>query len=358
MIGRLFGGFADGITYTAVPMYVGEIAGKQVRGLLGSLVTVMLIFSQLLINAIAPFLSITHMSIIMFMVPVVQLLLCPWIIESPYYYLMKNDEDGARRSLQYLRNIENVETELKDLQYAVRRQMEEEGSFKDLVVVPGNRKALFICMGLRTFQQLTGISSILFYIQYIFSMVKAPISPVLTTIVFFSIQFVLSTCTSLLMDRLGRKLLYTISSAGSGITLAITGTYFYFLTETKVMASEYYLVPIIALCSFIFTYSAGMALIPLTVMSEIFPANVKGKALALMDMYFSLIVCIITKVFQILSDSYGIYVPFFMFSICCIGGVIFSTCYLPETKKKTLEEIQVILRTKKGIVNKSFEPAI
>ncbi|XP_044728274.1 facilitated trehalose transporter Tret1-like [Chrysoperla carnea] len=347
LLGRCIAGIADGITYTAVLVYVGEIASCRIRGFLASFISVILLFSGLIVNSVGPFVSIQTMAFICAVVPLVQLILCIFLPESPYYLLMKEDTKAAKESLQYLRGGDsaNITQELEDIKSAVKRQMSERGSYKDLVVQPGNFRALLICIGLRTSQQLSGISAVIFYSQIIFAANNEFISATTAVIIFNALQVITACFSSLILDRLGRKILYSLSSAGCAITLGATAIYFY-LKQHNVNVSEYFWIPMVSLCSFIVTYNMGMSVIPVTMLSELFPTNVKSKALAVMDMYFSLIASLMTKLFQHLDSTYGMYVPFTLFACSCILGVVFGIVYLPETKNKTLEEIQMMLRRK------------
>ncbi|XP_044728275.1 facilitated trehalose transporter Tret1-like [Chrysoperla carnea] len=347
IIGRCIAGIADGITYTAVLVYVGEIASCRIRGFLASFISVILLFSGLIVNSVGPFVSIQTMAFIGASVPLVQLILCIFLPESPYYLLMKEDTKAAKESLQYLRggNSANITQELEDIKNAVKRQMSERGSYKDLFVEPGNFRALLICIGLRTSQQLSGIAAVIFYNQYIFAAKNEYISATTAVIIFNSLQMITVCFSSLILDKLGRKILYSLSSAGCAITLGITAIYFY-VKQDGMDVSNYFWIPIVSLCSYIVTFNMGMSVIPAAMLTELFPTNVKAKALALMDVYLSLLCAIVAKVFQHLDSTYGMYVPFTLFACCCILGVIFGIVYLPETKNKTLEEIQMMLRRK------------
>lgn len=78
--------------------------------------------------------------------------------------------------------------------------------------------------------------------------------------------------------------------------------------------------------------------------SELFPTNVKAFALGLADVYFSIITSLVSKYFSDVSEAYGMHVPFYTFAVCCSLGLIFVILYVPETKGRTLEDIQKFLR--------------
>lgn len=99
-VARIIAGAADGATFTAVPMYLGEIAGPSIRGLLGSSCSVTYIFGILLINCVGLYLSIPVTALISSVLPVFLLFTFIWMPESPYYLIMRGRLEDARRSLQ------------------------------------------------------------------------------------------------------------------------------------------------------------------------------------------------------------------------------------------------------------------
>lgn len=343
-IARFIAGVADGWVFTAVPMYIGEIAEPKIRGMLGTSVSVSWIFGILLINIIGSHLSITVTALISSILPIVSLLTFIWMPESPYYLLMKENLNEARRSLQIFRGLSDVDSELNRISNAIKTQMENTGKFFDLVTVKSNRKALFIMMILRAAQQFSGTTAITFYTQYIFKETGDNISPELATIIYVSVQLVLAMFSSSIVDKAGRKPLLIISSIGSAITLLIEGSYFYLKLCTDINIDSFSIVPVVSLIAFVVVFSLGMQTIPLLMLGELFPANVKASALCFADIYFSILATIVSKFFQIVKDSFGIYVPFFVFSFCCLLGLIAVIFFVPETNGKTLEDIQMYLR--------------
>lgn len=135
------------------------------------------------------------------------------------------------------------------------------------------------------------------------------------------------------------------------MTLFLNGAYLYVKNCTDIDTSQFNFMPVVALLCFVIIFSIGLQIIPLVFMGEIFPTNVKGFALCLMDIYYSVTVTIISKFFHWSNDTYGMHVPFFTFAVCCIIGLVFIYFCVPETKGKTLEDIQCELRGDKKILN-------
>lgn len=113
-LSRFIGGIGLGIGYVICPMYIGEIADKEIRGSLGSFIKLMVTFGELYAHAIGPFVSYECLAYSCAVMPVIFLLTFGWMPESPYYLLMKNREDKAINSLKRLKR------------YATEDQLEED----------------------------------------------------------------------------------------------------------------------------------------------------------------------------------------------------------------------------------------
>ncbi|XP_031357647.1 facilitated trehalose transporter Tret1-like [Photinus pyralis] len=346
MVARLLAGIADGLTFTALPIYLGEISDPKIRGLLGSSVSVTWIFGIMLINAIGSYLEISLTALISSAFPALCFVTFIWMPETPYFLLMKGQESEARRSLRIFNGKQEVERELEVMAEEVKEHNASNGKWLNLFVVPSNRKALYVMMGTRGFQQLAGVSAITFYAYSIFDNVGDLVSPSVASIIYFTIQVVVCTCCSVIVDRTGRRPLLIISITGSGIALLVKAIYFLIKEETEIDVDDYSVIPIIAMIAFVLIFSIGMQSIPILLLGEIFPTDVKAFAVCFADIYFSLVATIVSKFFQITKDNYGLHVPFFAFSGFCFLGLLFMYHVVPETNGKTLEEIQQCFRGK------------
>ncbi|KAG5875056.1 hypothetical protein JTB14_026187 [Gonioctena quinquepunctata] len=343
-IARLIAGVADGFVFIAVPMYIGEIAEPRIRGLLGTSLPVTWIFGILLINIIGFYLSITTTALVSSILPVVALITFIWMPESPYYYVMKGKQNEAKKSLQIFRGLQDVDSDLNRISHAIKTQMSNTGKCLDLITVKSNRKAVYVMMVVRAAQQLSGTTAIAFYTQPIFIESGNGISSEVATIIYFSVQLVLSIFSSSIVDIAGRRPLLIISGIGSVITLSIEATYFYLQSAVGLDLTGFSWIPVVALIAFVIMFSVGLQTVPLLMLGELFPANVKAFALSFADIYFAVLATIISKFFQIMKDSFGMYVPFYAFAAFSLIGVIAIAIFVPETKGKTLEEIQMYFK--------------
>lgn len=340
---RIMAGIADGLAFTAVPMYLGEIAEPKIRGLLCSSCVTIMILGMLVIQCIGSYLSIVTTAYISCFVPVLLLCTFTFMPESPYYLIIKEKFELAKSNLQLLRGTDEVDVEMIRITNAIKEQMHEKSSILDLFKVKSNRKACFIMLGLRTVQQLSGVTAFTFYANTIF--LEAGVeSPTTTSLIYFTVQLTATMLSSLILDKTGRRPLVLISTIGASVALFTEGLYFYLSTCTNVDMSEFQIVPAVALISFIVVFSLGLQTIPILLLGELFPTDVKAFALSLADVYFSIIASIIAKFFQFMKDDFGMHVPFFLFAAFCLIGFVFSYYCIPETKGKTLEDIQLFLK--------------
>ncbi|XP_019872311.2 facilitated trehalose transporter Tret1-like [Aethina tumida] len=342
-IARFSAGIADGLIYTSFPMYIGEISDPNIRGLLGSCIQVSLVIGVLLINVIGVNLNIKYTALISSLFPVLHFLTFYFMPESPYYLIMRGKKEEAKESLQVFNRNEDIGEHFQRVSDAVEQDKQATGSIWDLFTVRSNRRAAVIVFGLRAFQQFSGIAAIMFYAKIIFQEASGDISANLSTIIYFIIQLVVSLLSSFLVDKTGRRPLLIFSIIGSAASLAAEGFYFFFENDDIYDTSLIYL-PLIALLTFVVIFNIGMGTIPVLILGEFFPTNVKAFALCLADIVSCTTVSISAKFFQITRDDFGMHVPFFSFTVSCLLGLVFILFCVPETKGKTLEEIQEHLR--------------
>lgn len=346
---RVLAGFTDGFVFLAVPFYICEIADPNIRGFLAANISLMTVFGYMLINILGSYFDIATTAIISSTIPVIHFVIFYWMPESPYYSILRNKKEDAKKSFLAFKGIKDVDERFEKLVEVVKDEVANRGKFWQLFTVKSNRKALFIALMLRSIQQLCGIGAITVYAQTIFKESSEGISPHLSSIVYFSVQTGLVVISSLLVDKLGRKPLLLLSIIGSGIALTTQAVYFHLKNHTDYDLSSVGFVPLAALLFYVVFFNVGLWSIPMLLLGEMFPSNVKAFALALAEVHFGLITIFISKSFQLLTDYIGMQVPFFVFALFCLLGVMFIVYAVPETKGKSLEDIQQWL---KGNVSK------
>ncbi|KAF2886001.1 hypothetical protein ILUMI_20172 [Ignelater luminosus] len=346
-LGRAITGISDGAAFTTVPVYIGEILEPRLRGNLGSLLSFSIYFGQFFINVIGAYASMKVSALICGIFPIVFFVSFICMPESPYYLLMRNKTDAARNSLKRLRMTNNVEEELIKLTADVQRQISESNSMKDLFVIDSNRRAMFIAIGLRVAHQLSGIAAFSVYTQYLFEKSGSNISESISAIIFTGLQVIVVCFGPLIVDRFGRRPLMFFSCSGCAVLLTIEAIYFFFNEHTNIDVSYFKWMPLTGMLLYIIVFGVGFGIVPTLMLSELFSASIKGKAVCCMSLLYHFCISVTSKVFQLMADNLGLFAPFTLFSACCFCSILFSYYFVPETKGKSLEEIQQCLKNKR-----------
>lgn len=347
-IARFLGGFGGGISFATVPMYLGEISDPQIRGFLSSLCPVFVVMGILMINILGIYLPIHQAAAMACAVPLIMFCTFCWMPESPVLLMAKGQKEEAMKNLIIFRGEKDAKIEFerlsKELKESLQEYMGKTEQFMTLIKEKVNRKALFIALGLRSVQQLCGSTAITFYCKTIFEETRGFVSPNTGTILYFSLQAVLAVLSSLVVDVLGRRPMFIFSLFGTVVTLFMAGAYMFLDLHSDLDLEPYSYVPMTAILLNVAFFSMGVRNVPLLVMSEVFSPRIKPAALCVATIYYATLAIVVTKFYQITNDMVEMSCPIFTFgalSFVCL--VVYYFC-VPETKGKTLEDIQEILR--------------
>lgn len=344
-LARLISGCGEACIFSTLPSYIGEIATPAVRGFWGNALICFVFGAQLFINVVGAYLDVKTTAWVSLMWPVLFIATFSFAPESPYYFMMKGRRDEARVSLQKLRGIDNVEGELNEIEAGVQRQMSESCSWKELWTIKSNRRGLMAGLFLRGSQQLSGMATMTTYTQYIFTKSGQSLGAAESTIIFSSLMLVGTILMIPLLNKVGRRLPFIISLIGCSITLAFLSAYFYVdLNAQSVDLSSVSWLPLLGMVVYLVWFCFGIATIPTLMLSELFSASAKSKALTILIIAFGVFVSLTTKIFSLLESAFGLYAPFAFFGVCCFCNLFIAMKLIPETKGKTLEEIQQMLK--------------
>lgn len=263
--------------------------------------------------------------------------------ESPYYLLMKEKQIEAEESLKILRRSKNVEKELISLTDDVRRQMSETGTYKDLFLIYANRKAFFLAVFMRCYQQFAGAATIAVYTQVLI-MQTTNFSPAVGSILLFVIRSLMFIPIYFLIDRIGRKVLIQLSASLDCVMLTLLGTYFVLNDYFYVDMTGLDWFPLFIITCFMCVHGLGLADVVAVYISEIFSSSIKSKALGLLSIIFACIMISSVKMYQYTAYNFSTAIPFFVFASITLINTLISYKFVPETKGKTLEMIQQGLR--------------
>ncbi|XP_075973562.1 facilitated trehalose transporter Tret1-like isoform X2 [Anticarsia gemmatalis] len=349
-IGRLLWGVGTGMANTMSSPYLSEIADKDIRGSLTACTRFMFSLGELLVMSLGFFVTYEMLTSILIALPVCYFIACWLIPESPYFLLKEGKVAAAEKVLLKLSGLKDkklVEERLTSMQSDVRRDMARSGSIKELLTGKQYRKAIIIVTGLRVTQLMTGTVPIQQYLGRIIQQSDSGMAISTALITFGIIRLAAGLALPLVVDRVGRRPLLMITYTIASVVLAIVGLYF-FMQQVIGLEDEannpFRFVVfggiIIAMIAGVLGFNTLIFIIP----SEVFPLNVKSIAMTLFNIFGALIVFIGIRGYQILEDYTGVYGVFWFYSSMALCGAVFTYFVVPETKGKTLGEIQIELQ--------------
>ncbi|XP_050500554.1 facilitated trehalose transporter Tret1-like [Diabrotica virgifera virgifera] len=347
-ISRAFAGIADGIFLAALPPYIGEITTPAVRGKWGNLLSGSYYIGEFSINVIGSYFGVVTSSYICLPLPMIFFILFVMVPESPYYLLINGKEEKAKNSLIYFRGDKDIDKRFNQLKHDVQQQMSESGTWKDLFTIKSNRKALLAAVFLRFTQHTSGFSVLITFTQFIFQKSGGNLSQELSSIIYTGVQMALNfIVVTFIMQRVGRRCCYMTSTGGNGIVLFFMATYFYLNDYTDIDVSSFNWFPVASMISYQIFASFGLNVIPTLMMSELFSVSIKSKAIVLAVLMFGAGGAVANYLFYSINTSAGFFTPFYVFAGCNIITAITTYFILPETRGKTLEDIQQALKNDK-----------
>ncbi|XP_066250422.1 facilitated trehalose transporter Tret1-like [Euwallacea similis] len=344
-VARFMAGVAGNMVFIGAPMYIAEIAEPQIRGFLSASIYTMQLLGFVLVysaGTILPFYVVPTIGIILTTTEVV---FFPFMPESPYFYVYTNKFNEAARALTRLRSKRsNIDKEIDEIKLAIERQKREKGRLQDMILIRSNRYALMVMLLLNTSEHCVGISVILMNLHLILKEAdSAYMSSSMAGILFSVIMLLSATTASFFMDRFGRKSLLITSGLLTGIALTIMTVYFQlkFLGYDVTSISW---IPIVCVMSYAAAFKLGLGIVPIVVTAEIFSAKVKALGMTIADLFYVFPAIASISIYTTFVDNYGIHVPFYVFSVSSFVAVGLIYWLVPETKGKTLEEIQLMLK--------------
>lgn len=336
-IARFSVGFAKGMAFTILPLYVSEISESRIRGTLISLTSSQLYIGLTLVLAIGPFLTLKTLSITLCVVPFIFMALFAFIPESPYHLASVEKYAASKKSLQWFRGTDNVEEEYEAIVRKAKADMIEGSSFKQLFTNPSNKRALLIVMMLSGLQRLGGVTSLIVFGPKTFPETSIKIfGPAQSSFILMISMIGGSLVQVRLSDIIGRKKLLAFSSLSVSIVLLSIGFYFLF------PSIDYSYVVYVLLIIYGFVYH-GIGCVPFILAGELFPMNVRVQASTLSAVCMAAGSFFTNKFHLLLVTFTNTCVIFWIYSLVNFIIFLFTAKFVFETKCKSFEEIQNLL---------------
>jgi MFS family permease len=332
IFGRLFIALSSGAYCLIIPIYVGEMASKEIRGMLLMFFDLSIKLGALFSYILFSYSSTFVVSILCGTLAFLYMFGIFYLPETPLYHFRKEQFGLALESIRRIRGESyNFDNEIKELQ----KQSDELDATKELKK-PARRKSLLIIICMFFFMQLSGINVILFYAPTIF--MEAGVKDLNPMIIIYLVQMLAVLATFLLIDRYGRKILLISSLIMMMIGLIGNGTAYLLGYEGIEWILLFFLI------IFIIGFSLGISGIPFVLFGELFTLDAKriiAPTALTLNFAFAYFVALI---FTLLANWIRVEFIFFAFAIICLIGLMFVLFFVPETKGKTLLEIQMELR--------------
>ncbi|KAG8654654.1 hypothetical protein MANES_05G158900v8 [Manihot esculenta] len=345
-MGRLLEGFGVGIISYTVPVYIAEIAPQNLRGALGSVNQLSVTIGIMLAYLLGLFVQWRILAVLGILPCVVLIPGLFFIPESPRWLAKMGMTEDFEASLQVLRGFDtDISLEVNEIKRAVASTSRRTTiRFAEL-----KRRRfwlpLMIGIGLLFLQQLSGINGVLFYSSTIFASAGVSNSNV-ATFGLGAIQVIATGVTTWLADKAGRRILLIASSSGMTVSLLLVAVSFFvqdIVSQESTLYNILGILSIIGVVGMVVAFSLGMGPIPWIIMSEILPVNIKSLAGSVATLANWLVAFVVTMTANLLLNwsSGG---TFTIYMIVCAFSIAFTTIWVPETKGRTLEEIQSSFR--------------
>jgi len=346
-VSRFVVGFGVGIASVAGPLYAAEMAPKQVRGRFVSSYQLAITIGILLADIVDAALSddsrwrlMLGLSIVPGVILIVVAAIMP---DSPRWLMKMGRRADARKSLVKTQGGPKIEERLDVIADDLTSNPEAGWS---KVFVPALRRALWVGVGLAVFQQVTGINAVIYYSDKIFALAgfSTPEQQTHATLIAVGLVNVLATLIAVAwVDRFGRKPLLFAGLIGMTVGLLGIASAFAFLDKNPTEgggSSVVGIVTLIAMVVYIASFAFSLGPVVWTMISEIFPSQVRGKAVAVCAAVNWGAAFIVSATFLSLIDAIGEVATFLLFAVMCVIAFLWIMSKVPETKGKSLEEIQ------------------
>ena len=349
--GRLAVGFGVGVAAVAAPLYAAELAPAAQRGRFVScyqLAITMGIFLSYLIDAALAEAGAWRIMLGVSAVPALLLLVAMIpAVESPRWLVRAGRRDEARAAIVRARPWVDPDVRLKSIESSLAAETTN-ASWRE-VFAPAWRRPLAVGLGLAVFQQITGINAIIYYSDRIFEAAgySTPLAQAQATTWAIGAVNVLATLIAIaFIDRLGRRPLLLAGLTGMGASLAVVGAAFFAMGTAAAGTgpSAAGIVTLVALVVFTVSFAFSLGPVVWTVINEIFPGRVRGRAVAVATAVNWGAAFVVSEFFLTLVDAIGEAGTFWLFAFFCAAGGAWIWKRVPETRGRSLEQIEALWR--------------
>jgi sugar porter (SP) family MFS transporter len=344
VVGRLIVGLGIGLASGTVPVYISEVSSAADRGWQVSLfqlaITVGIVLAYLVDYAFAPYEAWRWMFGVAVFPAVVFAVGMAFLPESPRWLVRTGQRQAARAVLCRIRGSDNVEEELREIESTLTAA-KERGKMADLLE-PAARPALIVGIGLAVFQQVTGINTVIYYAPIIIQSAGIPSASgaILATLGIGIVNVVMTLVSMWLIDRMGRRPLLLTGVAGMAVTLGALGLVFRQGQANETSAT----LAVASMMLYVAAFAISLGPIFWLLISEIYPLKMRSSAEGLSAAFNWGANLLVSLTFLTLVQELGASRTFWLYGVLALGAWVFSYVRVPETRRRTLEEIEMFWR--------------
>ncbi|KAG7187607.1 hypothetical protein KM043_016670 [Ampulex compressa] len=340
---RLMGGIAYGIISTAGPMYLSEVLTPQIRGALNSCFVFTISCGDLMGYVADTYASTVEYASIAIGLSIIQVATFVWFPETPYYLLRRKHYVASMDSLIFLRGTRDVTEEMNSIVRSVESDTRITGicsASSNLISSPGGKRVAAIGVGIMMVQSFSGTTIVFCYAQTIFDAInKVYLEGTHLSFILLIMYMVASLICISRIDNWGRRPLLIGSTIGVSACTFFLGAYFYLQENAyDVDSLSWFTICIVFL--YMFTFAIGLASVPVVLLNEIFPMRIKDVCIGLCYCLYFFLTFALLNVWTVIAFSVSKYVAFWLITFLNVLSIFFVVSYVPETKRKNLEEIQ------------------
>lgn len=344
LVGRFLIGTAVGCYCFNIPVYIAEMASKEIRGLVLIFFQVFVELGILFVYTTGFFATFPTLNFICAGALTIFTLGFMFLPEAPCFLIRKNKIEEASKAIKLLRGSKyDAQSEIEGVRKILLVESStEKSSFMEEIRKPETYKAFIIILSVFFFFQTSGINAVTFYATAIFVDAGIDMTPALATIIIALVQVFSTLTTSGVIDRFGRVFLLIVSF--TMMIIGLSGVACFFFIKDNRGLGDFTWLPLTALCVFVVGFSVGIGPVPFVLLGELFSDNAKRVIAPLAQTLNFFMLFANGLLYPKLVGNIGNGPTFIMFAGFCVVGLLFTIFVIPETKGKSLAEIQTLLK--------------
>ena len=341
ILSRILVGLAVGIVNFIVPLYLSEVAPKQMRGTLVSLyqwaITAGILFSYVINGAFASAVYNWRWMLFAGVFPGIVLLVgMSFLGDTPRWLVSKNRDEEAKKIYRKIEPSENADVAVAEIKETLKTEggSDKKIRFKKWMIMP-----FVVGIGIMFAQICTGINTIIYYAPTIFKIAgfDSNANAIYATAGIGLINFLMTIIAIFFTDKLGRKPLLYVGLTGVMLSLLGLGCAFHF---ASILGASLKWVAVGSLAFYIICFAFSLGPVGWIIVSEVFPLKMRGLAMSLCTVANFAFNFFVVGSFPVLINRVGGAYTFWMFAFVSLLCIIFVYFFVPETKGISLEQIE------------------